>query len=150
MRNHDNPETIDGPAPRGRPFAKGNSGRKPGSQNRATRVAAALLDSEAEELVRVAIDVAKSGNVVMLKSLVGRLLPKAAAVRIDLPPTDGDFDAVDAMAAIFNAAVSGQILPSEATALASIVTAYARTMDTTELIARLESIEKRLERLETP
>jgi hypothetical protein len=42
------------PAIRGRPFAKGNSGRKAGSKNRATVAAAALLDGEAEELVRKA------------------------------------------------------------------------------------------------
>jgi len=82
--------------------------------------------------------------------LLGRILPKERSVRIDLPPTDGDFDAVDAMATIFNAAVSGQILPSEAAALASTVTAYTRTIDTTELTGRLEAIEKRLEGLDTP
>ncbi|HEY1746469.1 MAG TPA: hypothetical protein VGG11_06880, partial [Xanthobacteraceae bacterium] len=89
MRNHSNSETIDRPAPRGRPFAKGNSGRKPGSQNRTTRIAAELLDGEAEELVRTAIDIAKSGDVTMLKLLVSRILPKEAAVHIDFPPRDG-------------------------------------------------------------
>jgi hypothetical protein len=150
MRDQDNPETIDGPDPRGRPFAKGNSGRKPGSQNRATRIAAALLDSEAEELVRTAIDLAKSGDVAMLKFLLGRLLPKEAAVRIDFAPTDGDLDPVDAIGTILDAAGNGLILPAQAASLASTVTAYTRTIDAAELTARFEAIEKRLEGLDTP
>jgi hypothetical protein len=31
---------------RGRPFEKGNGGRKPGSQNRTTQIAAALMDGK--------------------------------------------------------------------------------------------------------
>jgi hypothetical protein len=150
MRNHDNPEAIDGLAPRGRPFAKGNSGRKPGSQNRATRIAAALLDSEAEELVRTAIDLAKSGDVAMLKLLVGRLLPKEAAVRIDFPPTDRDLDPIDAIGTILDAAGNGLILPAQAASLASTVRAYTHIIDLTEVRGRLEAIEKRLGGFETP
>jgi hypothetical protein len=144
MRRLRRRETIDVPASRGRPFAQGNSGRKPGSQNRTTRVAAALLEGDAEELVRTAVALAKDRDVVMLKFLLGRILPKERSVRVDLPPTDGDFDAVDAMGAILNAAVSGQILPSEAAAFASVVTAYGRAIDVTELGVRLETLEKRL------
>jgi hypothetical protein len=144
MRKERSPETTDGPARRGRPFEKGNSGRKRGSQNRTTRVAAALLQGEEGELVRTAVDLAKSGDVVMLKFLLSRILPSARSVRVELPPTDGDFDPVGAMETILNAAVSGQILPSEAAALASTVTAYARTLDVAELKVRLQSLEKRL------
>jgi hypothetical protein len=150
MRNHHNPETIDGPAPRGRPFAKGNSGRKPGSQNRATRIAVELLDSEAEELVRTAIDLAKSGDVTVLKLLLSRILPKEAAVHIDFRPRDGDVDPVDAMGTIIDAAGNGLILPGQAASLASIVTAYTQIIDFTEVRGRLEVIEKHLAVLGTP
>ena len=140
MRQPSNPETIS--APRGRPFANGNSGRKPGSRNRTTLVAAALLEGESEELVRKAVELAKAGDVVMLKFLLDRILPKERSVRVDLPQTDGDFDAVDAMEAIFVAAVTGRILPSEASALASTVAAYVRTIDNAELTLRLDNIER--------
>jgi hypothetical protein len=46
------------------------------------------------------------------------------------------------MEAILVAATTGQILPSEASELASIVAAYARTLDVTELRLRLEKIEE--------
>jgi hypothetical protein len=75
------------PAPqRGRPFAEGNPGRKPGSKNRTTVVAAALLDSEAEMLVRKAVELAKAGDVPMLKFLLGRILPRERPIELDLPP----------------------------------------------------------------
>jgi hypothetical protein len=53
-----------------RHFQNGNPGRKPGSKNRTTLVAAALLEREAGELVRKAVELAKAGDVVMLKFLL--------------------------------------------------------------------------------
>ena len=72
----------------GRPFAKGNPGRPPGSKNRTTLLAAALLEGEAEELVRKAVALAKAGDVGMLKFLLGRILPRERPIEIDLPPLE--------------------------------------------------------------
>jgi hypothetical protein len=63
-----------GPAIRGRPFQKGNGGRKRGSKNRTSVIAAALVQGEAEELVRKAVELAKNGNIPMLKLLVSPFL----------------------------------------------------------------------------
>jgi hypothetical protein len=49
------------------------------------------------ELVRKAIEVAKAGNVPMLKFLLDRILPKARSVLINLPRMDHASDAVDAL-----------------------------------------------------
>jgi hypothetical protein len=144
MRRSEGPGATQVPTTRGRPFANGNSGRKPGSKNRTTLLAAALLEGEADELVRIAVALAKAGDAAMLKFLLGRILPKERLVRVELPPTDGDFDAVAAVEAILLAAVTAQIPPSEASALANIVAAYARTLDSTELRLRLENVEKDL------
>ena len=57
-------------APRGRPFEKGNGGRKIGSRNKATQIAAALLEGEAKALVRKAKELALAGDVTMLKFLL--------------------------------------------------------------------------------
>ena len=144
MSRSEGPDAPKNPDTRGRPFANGNPGRPPGSKNRTTLLAAALLEGEAEELVRKGVELAKGGDVVMLKFLLGRLLPKERLVPIDLPLADGDFDAVDAMGALLTAAVTGQIPPSEASALASIVATYARAIDVAEFRQRLESIENNL------
>ena len=74
--------------PRGRPFAKGNGGRKLGSRNRATLLADALLEGEQEELVRKGIELAKAGDPQMLKFFLDRVLPKERPVKIDLPPIE--------------------------------------------------------------
>jgi hypothetical protein len=130
--------------PRGRPFDKGNGGRKPGSRNRTTVVAEALLKGEEVELVRKAIELAKAGDVQMLKFLLDRLLPKERSVRVDLPAMDRDSSGVEACGAIIEAVSTGQIVPSEAAALASLVTAHARIIDIAELGERLENVEKAL------
>ena len=144
MPRSDGPDVTKVPTTRGRPFANGNPGRKPGSKNRSTLVAEALLSDERDELLRKAIELAKAGDVQLLKFFLDRTLSKERSVRVDLPPTDGDFDAVDAMGAILAASVTGQISPSEASALANVVAVYARTIDATELRLRLESVEKNL------
>jgi len=135
------------PRRRGRPFQKGNAGRRPGSRNRTTVVAEALLRDEEMELVRKAIEVAKAGDVPMLKFLLDRILPKERPVRVDLPPIDHASDAVDAVGAIIDAVATGQIAPGEASAVASLVAAYARIINVADLELRMDNIEKKLEEI---
>jgi hypothetical protein len=130
------------PQPRGRPFEKGNGGRRPGSKNRTTVVAEALLKGEEFELMRKAIELAKAGDTQMLKFLLDRVLPKERSVRVDLPVMDRSSDALDALGAVIDAVGAGQIAPSEAAALASLVADYARIIHVAELEERLESVEK--------
>jgi hypothetical protein len=129
---------------RGRPFSKGNPGRTPGSKNRTTIVAEAFLTGEGDELIRKAIELAKAGDVPMLKFLLDRILPKERSVYVDLPPMGRANDAFDALGAIIDAAVNGRIAPSEAVSLASLVTASARAKNVAELELRLENVENRV------
>jgi len=110
MRQSRNPESIHVPAARGRPFANGNPGRKPGSKNRTTLIAAALLDGEEEELVRKAVELAKAGNVPMLKFLLGRILPRERTIKFHLPQMDFADDGVAALAQIMRAVRSPQCM----------------------------------------
>jgi hypothetical protein len=120
-----NARSVPHPRPtshgRGRPFEKGNGGRRPGSRNRTTLVAEALLKGEEVELVRKAIELAKAGDIQMLKFLLDRILPKERSVRVDLPAMDRSSDAVDVLAAVIDAVGTGQIAPSEGSAVASLV-----------------------------
>src|ERR1700761_6972460 len=72
---------------RGRPFAKGNAGRRPGSKNRLSAISALLLAGEEQDLVRRAIELAKAGDTQMLKFLLNRILPRERAVKVNLPKT---------------------------------------------------------------
>jgi hypothetical protein len=108
-------------------------------------VAEALLKGEEVELVRKAIELGKAGDVPMLKFLLDRILPKARSVLVNLPRMDHASDAVDALGAIIEAVGTGRITPSEGSALASLVEAYARTINVADLELRLDNIEKKLE-----
>jgi hypothetical protein len=132
------------PTVRGRPFVNGNPGRKPGSKNQATVVASALLDGEAEELVRKAVELAKAGNVVMLKFLLGRVLPRERLIRLNLPRMDFADDAVEALGAIMDAVAQGSISPSEAAALATLVKIYGEAVDMADVVKRLDALEAKI------
>jgi hypothetical protein len=128
-------------SPRGRPFAKGNPGRPSGSKNKTTLIAASLLEDEAEELIRTAIELAKAGDKDMLKFLLGRVLPKERAIRLDLPSVDSAAEAVDALASVTAAVSTGEITPSEGAALGSLIGSCSRTIDVAELEAEIDRLE---------
>jgi hypothetical protein len=133
---------------RGRPFQKGNGGRKPGSKNRTTLIAEALLKGEEVELVRKGIELAKAGNAPMLKFFLDRILPKERSVRVDLPAMECADDAVASLGELINAVASGQIVPSEGTATANLVVARAHMMKDMELKLRIDDIEKRQKQIQ--
>jgi hypothetical protein len=134
------------PAARGRPFPKGNGGRKPGSKNRTTQVAEALLAGEEEELVRKAVEIAKAGDVSMLKFLLGRILPRERSIKIDLPSTIYERDnPMEALAEIIRAVAEGKISPSEGAALATMMESYRRASEHSELTRRMDELEAQLE-----
>jgi hypothetical protein len=129
---------------RGRPFPKGNGGRKPGSKNRTTLVAEVLLKGEEEALVRKAIELAKAGDTQMLKFLLDRILPKQRSVNLKLPTMTRADDAIDALGAITNAAADGDIALSEASVFATLIDAYTRAIKVYEHESRLDKIESNL------
>ena len=138
------------PTTRGRPFADGNAGRKAGSKNRTTLVAAALLDGEAEELVRKAVELAKAGDAVMLKLLLGRILPRERLIKLTLPHMDFADDAVEALGSITHAVAEAAITPGEGAALATLINSYARAIDVADLVRRVDELEAKIKAELTP
>ena len=134
--------------PRGRPFAKGNGGRKVGSRNRATLLADALPEGEQEELVRKGIELAKAGDPQMLKFFLDRILPKERLVKIDLPTIEHHRDLTTAYAAIVQAVARAELAPGEGSAVAALVANIARFIDDAEVEARLRSLETQLNYLQ--
>jgi hypothetical protein len=126
---------------RGRPFVNGNPGRKPGSRNRASVVAAALIEGKAEELLRTAVRIAEAGDVVMLKFLVGRLLPRERLIKFDLPTMESADDAVEALGSVLRAVSEGEISPSEGAAVAALISSYSQAIDRADVVKRLDALE---------
>jgi hypothetical protein len=115
-----------------------------GSRNRASVVVAALVEGECEELMRKALQVAMAGDVVMLKFLLGRLMPRERPIRLELPTMEFADDAVEAHAAIVRAVSDGLISPSEAAALAALMTSYGRAIDMADVVKRLDALEAQI------
>jgi hypothetical protein len=87
------------------PGKSGNpAGRPKGSRNKTTLAVEALLDREAEDLTRKAIELAKGGDLVALRLCLDRICPprKESPVSFVLPPLNTAADAKQASAAILN------------------------------------------------
>lgn len=137
------------PKQRGRPFEPGKSGnpsgRPKGSRNETTRIVEALLDGEAEELTRAAIEKAKAGDVPALRMCLERLSPprKDAPISIELPPIATVADAQAASAAILTAVASGEISPGEGSAVMGLLVSHKMIVEATDFEARLAALEAR-------
>jgi hypothetical protein len=135
---------------RGRPFAKGRSGnpkgRPAGARNRATIIAQALLDGQAEALAAKAVEMALSGDGAALRLCLERLVPprREAPVSVKLPGLAKAADAAAAMAEIIKAAGAGDIFLGEAIAFATLLDAYRKTIETAELERRIAALEEGL------
>jgi hypothetical protein len=132
---------------RGRPFPKGNPGRKRGSKNKTTLLATSLAGEQGEEILHKAIEMAKGGNVPMMKFLLDRILPKERPIQLDLPRLDYPHDSVDAIAEIVDAVSSGRISPREAADIAQLVSAFTRAIDVTEAQTEIDSLKSKLDGL---
>jgi Family of unknown function (DUF5681) len=134
--------------PRGRPFEKGRSGnprgRRPGSRNKATIAAAALLEGESEALTRKAVEMALKGDPTALRLCMERLLPpcRERSVALRLPPIGSarpaenrqpsPHDVSLAMDAVVSALARGEITPGEADRIAAVVGTFVGAVETTQ------------------
>jgi len=134
---------------RGRPFVKGRSGNpagKPkGARHRATVAAEALFDGEAEALTRKAIELAKAGDTLALRLCLERVLSprKGRPVVFDLPVINKPADVVAALGALVNAVARGSLTPDEGAAVAGLLEAKRRGLETVELEQRIAALEQR-------
>ena len=140
---HSNPPNSEGPrrGP-GKQFGPGNSGRKPGSKNRATLFAASLLTGEAEHLLRKAIELAKTGDKDMLKFLLNRILPKERTIRLSLPMLEHANDAVTSIARVTRALAEGELTPSEVAAISTFIGNASSSILVRELDEKIDRLDK--------
>lgn len=145
--NRKNGSSTEGRDERGR-FGPGNQGRPRGARHRATVAAEALLDGQAEALTRKCVEIALAGDMTAMRLCLERILParKGRLVQVDLPLVQTPSDALRASSAIVDAVASGRLTPDEGGALAGLVEAQRRAIETVELEKRLHVVEQRLAR----
>jgi len=133
--------------PRGKPWPKGQSGnpagRRRGSRNKATVMAALYLDGEAEGLIRKAVEMAYAGDPLALRLCLERTI----APRRDrpepfrLPRVESAADLAPAMAAVMAAAARGVITTGQAAEMASVIATRLRAIEADEFNRRLLMVE---------
>ena len=141
------PKQNKGQPPRARLFQKGRSGnpagRKPGSRNRATVAAEALLEGEAHALTRKAIELALEGDTTALKLCLERIVPqrRSRTVAFDTPRIDRVEDLARAIGSIFQEVAGGRLRLDEGAALVGMLESKRRAMETIDLEKRLRTLE---------
>jgi hypothetical protein len=124
-------------------FAAGNPGKPKGTRHKATQAALALLDGEAEALTRKAVEMALDGDGAALRLCLERIAPprRDAPVQFDLPRMETARDAAKAAGAVLEAVALGELTPTEGAHIMALVETYRRTLETTELEARVAALE---------
>jgi hypothetical protein len=105
----------------------------------------ALLEGEAQQLTRKAVELAKQGDTQALRLCLDRLMPprKDRLVQFDLPPID-NLDAISlGMASIVAAISEGKITPQEGELLSRILAEHANVLANRDLERRVAALETR-------
>jgi len=136
-------------APRGRPFTPGQSGnpkgRPKGSRNAVTLLAEALLNDEAEAIIRKVVDKALEGDSAAMRLAIERMIPakRQRTITVDF---EGEIntaaDAARASSAIVSACVRGEISWEEATQISSLIESHLRILTAVEVETRLAALER--------
>jgi hypothetical protein len=105
-----------------------------------------LLEGEAEQLTRKAIELALDGDITALRLCLERILPprKDRAIHLNLPPIENVQQVSLAMAGVFSAIAEGKITPLEGDVLSSILAAHKAVLVTGSLELRMDDLEKRM------
>jgi hypothetical protein len=140
-----NAERKQGGNTRFKPGQSGNpAGKRPGTRNRNTVAALALLDDESQALTRKAIDEALNGNMVALKLCLERLIPAAKERPVDLafPEVSDASDLAKLTATLLSAVGNGDLDSGQASSLARVIDSHRNALELTEIESRLQKIEE--------
>ena len=126
-------------------FAKGNPGKPKGSRHRATMATLRLIENQSEAISQKAVDMALEGDTTALRLCLDRIAParKDAPIAFELPQINSAQEAAQAASAILSEVASGTITPLEGVTVMGLVEQFRRTLETSELEARIEALEAR-------
>jgi hypothetical protein len=132
---------------RGRPFEPGypgGPGRPAGSRNKATLALDQIADDAGEAILKTMVEAAKSGDMRAADLVLSRIWParKSRPIALTLPVIQSASDVVAAVGAVADAVGAGDITPDEGQAVASILEAKRKAIETVDLEARLSALEQ--------
>lgn len=102
-----------------------------------------LLDGQAEALTQRAVELALAGDTMALRLCLDRIAPtpKDSPVEFHLPRMTAARDAAEAAGAVLEAVAMGDLTSGEGAQFMSLEDAFRRTLETSELEARLTALE---------
>ena len=124
-------------------FALGNKGKPAGARHKATKAAIHLLDGQAEAITSKAVEMALAGDTTALRICIERIVPprRDAPVAFSLPTMACARDAAQAAGAVLRAVSEGEMTPGEGAVVMGLVDSYRRTLETSDLEARVAALE---------
>lgn len=143
MPENTEPKQVGG---RWQPGKSGNpTGKPPGARHAALLALDAIGTEGAEDVMRSVVVAAKGGDMRAADILLRRLWPerKGRPVLLDLPAITAPSDIVAALGAVADAVATGELSPEEGAAVAGVLEAQRRAVETTELEARIAALERR-------
>ena len=132
---------------RGRPFEPGNKfgrGRPRGSRNKTTLATQELLREHSQPLLHKALVMALKGDSTILRLLLDRILPrtKDPAVRMSQLRTGTPQELLQTHETLMRDLASGQLTPTQAQQIDSIIESRRRLLETEDLERRVRAIEQ--------
>ena len=124
-------------------FTTGNAGRPKGSRHKATQAVLALLEGQAQALTQRAVELALAGDTAALRLCLDRIAPprKDSPVQFPMPRMASAQDAAQAAGSVLEAVALGELTPAEGVQVMGLIDAFRRTLEVTELEARLAALE---------
>lgn len=130
--------------PRWEPGQSGNPAGRPKGSRHAALLALDAIGAEAgADIMTAVVNAAKNGDMRACELLLRRLWPerKGRPVMLDLPPITGAQDIVLALGAVTNAVAMGELTPDEGAALAGVLEAQRRAVETIDHERRIAILE---------
>jgi hypothetical protein len=131
-------------------FQRGNPGRPKGARHAALVALDAIGAEGAADVLRKVVEAAKGGDMRAADILLSRLWPagKGRPVALDLPLMEQAADLPQALGAVAAAVGAGVLTPEEGQAVAAVLEAQRRAIETADLERRMADMEARMQRRE--
>ncbi|MCC7281433.1 MAG: hypothetical protein IT556_03550 [Acetobacteraceae bacterium] len=115
-----------------------------GSRNRATVILDALAEADAAAVLAKVTEAAKAGDLRAAEILLARVWPpkKGRPVALDMPTVTSAADVLAALGNIADAVAAGDLTPDEGQAVAAVIEAKRRAIETIELERRIAALEQ--------
>jgi hypothetical protein len=133
---------------RGRPFEPGQSGNpagmRKGTRHRVTVLAEKLMADDTEAVVLSVVEAAKGGDMTAARLILDRIAPprRGSPVSFKLPAIKTAADVTNALSAVTASMASGDLTPEEANAVASVIEAKRKAVETQDLESRIVVLER--------